>query len=290
MEFPDLGKHCSVSTCQRLDFLPYTCDRCHKVQCDEHRRYDDHKCPVEVDRRVPQCPICGQIIEVLASENVDRKINLHIEAGCPKSEGLKTAKFPCSHARCGAIELQKIVCPFCAQQFCIKHKQPGDHNCVKNPHKAATQNPPATSSQWEVWDKISEGATKLAETLAAHARKLKDSEKTRKVALLKNKSNATGPSSLAPDKRFYLEVVYPLDSKVDPKWFFFDENRKLGVVLDEVASAAKLKNNNNVPNAPKLQLFALKSGTLLPLNKSLKEMKETIASCDPILLEYHEAI
>ena len=30
-EFPDLGKHCSVSDCRLIDFLPFTCDRCNQV-------------------------------------------------------------------------------------------------------------------------------------------------------------------------------------------------------------------------------------------------------------------
>lgn len=30
-EFPDLGKHCAVSDCKLIDFLPFTCDRCDQV-------------------------------------------------------------------------------------------------------------------------------------------------------------------------------------------------------------------------------------------------------------------
>lgn len=30
-EFPDLGKHCTVDDCKQIDFLPFTCDRCHQV-------------------------------------------------------------------------------------------------------------------------------------------------------------------------------------------------------------------------------------------------------------------
>jgi len=115
---------------------------------------------------------------------------------------------------------------------------------------------------------------------------------------MKNKASATqdanahpqGPPNLAPDKRFYLEVIYPSDSKVDPKWFYFDENRKYGVVLDEVATAGKIKNQNNLPNAPKLQLFALKTGEPLPLGKSLKDCRDVVGSCDPVLLEFNDAI
>ena len=30
-EFPDLGKHCAVSDCKLIDFLPFTCDCCDQV-------------------------------------------------------------------------------------------------------------------------------------------------------------------------------------------------------------------------------------------------------------------
>ena len=30
--FPNLGKHCSVDDCKLIDFLPFTCDCCNKVQ------------------------------------------------------------------------------------------------------------------------------------------------------------------------------------------------------------------------------------------------------------------
>jgi hypothetical protein len=29
--FPNLGQHCSVSDCQQIDFLPFSCDACNKV-------------------------------------------------------------------------------------------------------------------------------------------------------------------------------------------------------------------------------------------------------------------
>jgi hypothetical protein len=28
---PDLGQHCSRDDCHQLDFLPFTCNACHKV-------------------------------------------------------------------------------------------------------------------------------------------------------------------------------------------------------------------------------------------------------------------
>jgi len=97
-----------------------------------------------MQKKVPTCPLCNQIIEVLPSEDINRKVatsfsplmtlkeffllievstqqvNRHIDAGCPKVEPLKTKVFACSIPKCQNHELQKIVCPFCNQQFCIR--------------------------------------------------------------------------------------------------------------------------------------------------------------------------
>lgn len=38
----DIGKNCSE--CHALDFLPYTCEHCHRVFCANHRKLDAHNC------------------------------------------------------------------------------------------------------------------------------------------------------------------------------------------------------------------------------------------------------
>ena len=45
MEFPELGQHCQVKTCNQLDFLPVKCDACKAKFCNEHWTYDGHECP-----------------------------------------------------------------------------------------------------------------------------------------------------------------------------------------------------------------------------------------------------
>lgn len=40
-----------------------------------------------------------------------------------------------------------------------------------------------------------------------------------------------------------------MESKVDPKFFFFESTARLGQVLDKVAAAGKIENLNNQANA-----------------------------------------
>lgn len=41
-------------------------------------------------------------------------------------------------------------------------------------------------------------------------------------------------------------MIFPLDLKLEPKFFFFDESQRWGVVLDRLAEHGKIQNENNV--------------------------------------------
>jgi len=100
------------------------------------------------------------------------------------------------------------------------------------------------------------------------------------------RASATGDGRIPQEKRFYVEIVFPVDSKVDPKMFFFDPTKRFGQVLDLVSNAGKIKNENNIAGKPKLVLMSLKSGKPIPLNKALGDCPELVVSGDAILLEY----
>jgi len=106
--------------------------------------------------------------------------------------------------------------------------------------------------------------------------------------MTKMRATAIGDNRIPQEKRFYVEVLYPMDSKVDPKMFYFDQTKRFGQVLDQVASAGKIRNENNVAGKPKLVLMSLKTGKSIPLNKVLGDCPELVVSGDPILLEYDD--
>ncbi|GAA5869796.1 hypothetical protein JCM16303_001796 [Sporobolomyces ruberrimus] len=43
----DIGTHCSLSTCNSLDFLPITCPHCSSIFCRHHSRPLSHDCPLD---------------------------------------------------------------------------------------------------------------------------------------------------------------------------------------------------------------------------------------------------
>uniref|UniRef100_A0A0K0F7Z9 AN1-type domain-containing protein n=1 Tax=Strongyloides venezuelensis TaxID=75913 RepID=A0A0K0F7Z9_STRVS len=129
-EFFDLGSHCGYFDCRQLDFLPMKCDACSECFCGQHIQYTNHKCKkgLEKDNQVPICPMCSKPIPVGKNENIDVKMNHHIDSGC-KFSGKKIFINSCNMERCKKKELVPIKCDKCRLNYCISHRFPKDHDC-----------------------------------------------------------------------------------------------------------------------------------------------------------------
>jgi len=94
-----------------------------------------------------------------------------------------------------------------------------------------------------------------------------------KVAVMKMKMHAEGDDRIPPERRVYVEVHYPSGDSalIKPKPMYFDSKYSVGKVLDLVAEAAKIENNNNKANSQKLCLTLVKTGAVLPPQVSLAE-------------------
>ncbi|KAI5682897.1 hypothetical protein M9H77_04125 [Catharanthus roseus] len=168
--FPNLGKHCSVEDCRQIDFLPFTCDSCHKVFCLEHRSYGRHKCPKanQNDVTVVICPLCAKGVRLIPDENPNITWESHVNTECDPSNYEKvTKKNKCPVPRCKEILTfsNTIKCKDCMVEHCLKHRFGPDHNCPgpKRPdtafqfssllnrsrrNESNSQQAPATSSSW----------------------------------------------------------------------------------------------------------------------------------------------
>ncbi|KAM9843106.1 AN1-type zinc finger protein 2A isoform 1-T2 [Aulostomus maculatus] len=134
MEFPDLGEHCSEKTCKRLDFLPMKCDACQDIFCKDHITYANHKCTssYKKDVQVPVCPLCNTPIPVKRGEMPDIKVGEHIDRDCRSDPAQRKRKIftnKCSKGGCKQKEMMRVTCNQCHLNYCLKHRNPLDHDC-----------------------------------------------------------------------------------------------------------------------------------------------------------------
>lgn len=140
--FPDLGKHCSDEECKLIDFLPFTCDRCDKVFCLQHRSYAKHMCPNanQMDVTVLICPLCAQGVRLVPNEDPNITWDNHVNGNCDPSNYQKvTKKKRCPVSGCKEILVfsNTIRCKECTQEHCLRHRFGPDHKCL-GPRKPDT--------------------------------------------------------------------------------------------------------------------------------------------------------
>ncbi|XP_058508488.1 AN1-type zinc finger protein 2A isoform X1 [Solea solea] len=134
MEFPDLGEHCSEKTCKRLDFLPMKCDACQEIFCKDHITYANHRCTssYKKDVQVPVCPLCNTPIPIKRGEMPDIKVGEHIDRDCKSDPAQRKRKIftnKCSQGGCKQKEMIRVTCDQCHLNYCLKHRNPLDHDC-----------------------------------------------------------------------------------------------------------------------------------------------------------------
>ncbi|XP_060521493.1 AN1-type zinc finger protein 2A-like [Cylas formicarius] len=134
MELPHLGKHCSKSGCNKLDFLPIKCDACDYLFCDEHYVYSSHDCQnsYKKNNQVPVCPLCNIPIPIQKGQHPDYVVGAHIDSDCqsdPAKNHRKVFTNKCSYKKCKTKEVIPVICKDCSTNFCLKHRHPTDHNC-----------------------------------------------------------------------------------------------------------------------------------------------------------------
>ncbi|CAD5215026.1 unnamed protein product [Bursaphelenchus okinawaensis] len=132
-EFPNLGSHCAISSCNLLDFLPFKCYKCDKEFCIEHFKCDQHECGIK-DVRVPVCPLCQQPVPVGKNESADMVVGQHIDNDCKSDPAQKkrTYQHRCTKKGCKKREVVQFTCPDCRNNFCVRHRHGDDHDCEGN--------------------------------------------------------------------------------------------------------------------------------------------------------------
>jgi len=135
MEFPDLGKHCRLEGCNRLDFLPVKCGGCKEIYCIDHYQYENHNCAEPAtNRQVPTCPLCDKPVPFQKAKTLDQIVSEHIDRDCDSKLAAKKRRKQkegrCCAPKCKVKELIELKCESCSKNVCLKHRHPTDHKCV----------------------------------------------------------------------------------------------------------------------------------------------------------------
>lgn len=209
----------------------------------------------------------------------------HLDAGCPKEVQLQSGKrYPCHVKGCKESEVTPIVCLHCRLNFCLGHRNPEKHECSKAPSdqpeskKTAETASSSNGPLHEAWKALQSRISKLRKSTGS---------KAKSGFNVKVKSTAIGNKKVLEQDRIYLEVLYPVDSGIDPKWMFFDAKHPAGRALDSIADEGKINNLNNQSTARKLALVDIASGTPIKLQTPLKSL---FHNGDTILLEYEDVL
>ncbi|XP_073233796.1 AN1-type zinc finger protein 1-like isoform X3 [Porites lutea] len=209
-EFPSLGSHCEEESCGQLDFLPFVCNGCNRTYCKDHRAKTSHSCTSNDQEDQGNMAKCG----ALSSEYQE-----------------------CAIEDCRSCDLVPVLCEHCHNNYCVRHRHQTDHKCSALPDKQARIKPE---------DRIKEIIGKELNKEKKGPGGMRNERRAAKVALMKIKMKAIGDPSVPQDERVYLRVLMPLGNKEREQPMFFSKYWTIGKIIDKIAVAAKLKNENNV--------------------------------------------
>jgi hypothetical protein len=128
-EFSDLGARCTLEECKQHDFLPFTCERCFKAFCLNHRTPDSHNCSVAVyEGNVIICPKCSHAMKASMQTDTQSLLVAHLRTSCKQARDTPL----CPVLGCGKklTETGSIVCPSCRKRVCLSHRYTDCHLCV----------------------------------------------------------------------------------------------------------------------------------------------------------------
>jgi hypothetical protein len=150
-----VGAQCHDPTCHLVDFLPFKCQHCAHLYCQDHfkvRSPSDHSgaghaCDqydeARANRVAPSCPLCSTPIAIPPGEDPNARMDRHIAHECSVVTGRQAqSRLPhCARVKCGKVLYAPIGCDRCRQQFCPAHRFPNAHNCAAgvNARPAAAQ-------------------------------------------------------------------------------------------------------------------------------------------------------
>ncbi|KZM20789.1 uncharacterized protein EKO05_0010864 [Ascochyta rabiei] len=262
----DIGKHCQMEYCGRLDFLPFPCQWCNKDFCVDHKSIEAHKCP-----------------DVKSVENGTSTTYAH-ESGRER---------PCSKPSCKNVIDTPLIggvdCPRCNRRYCMTHRHEEQHDCknlipIGARPSTVQQRTQSALSKLKLWaenkrneDEKRQSGPKKSGFLGLGRGSNSSAAVSAQVELNALKRAAKGDAKVPPEKRIYLHVEASTDTtkaKYPTGKFFYSKDITVGRVLDMAAKALQVENVNNRGGGEqdKLRVFHVQAGRLLKFSEKIGDV------------------
>ncbi|TFK55319.1 hypothetical protein OE88DRAFT_1623516 [Heliocybe sulcata] len=231
MDLQEIGAHCSVQSCNELDFLPIKCG-CERFFCRHHISPDAH-----------ECTSSSSSATVPGSTSL-RKLERCALDSCNKPSLESYVSDAGDHAG-----RQAALCPRCHLAFCAAHRYPESHSC--SAADPTTSQPPKNEAAQALLQKHFPPSGSQKTVKPSTTPKTKDPKKLaqlQKVQVMKMRHQA-GPgdprdksASVAVDQRLHVRVT--LENSDQEKIFWFRKSIGAGKALDCLAAHFSLSSSD----------------------------------------------
>ncbi|KAK9450197.1 uncharacterized protein V1518DRAFT_413206 [Limtongia smithiae] len=283
----NVGEHCSLSSCHRLDFLPFTCPECKSKYCSDHRHADSH-----------QCPALSKRTEVRRSPSPRRSSPIAAAGGQRLGGSGSEKRMSCYAPDCNTVINTTLspatICPTCRNMTCLKHRL--THKCPGTPivkqskeisaAKAALAKfaewknkqgaPPVATTSAKTATTAGTTATGISAYLKAKTGSSSGSSGSSVVARAKAvaalKAVAKGDTAVAPASRIYVYVETTVSGSTSKKVeMFFGKDYAVGKVLDKTAQRLQVTNHNSskADDKDRLRLYHVEGGRVLEFSEKI---------------------
>merc|ERR1712127_438060 len=133
MEMPHIGKHCQLKSCNQLDYLPFNCKHCRFSFCLGHWKPEDHSCSEIKKINLPENSSQHKTSQhsILQTKVTTTTSSGHSSSNKPEKPKKKRKQNPCNMPDCNGYNLVKMGCGDCGVNFCVKHRFPEEHECLR---------------------------------------------------------------------------------------------------------------------------------------------------------------
>ncbi|PWY77952.1 hypothetical protein BO83DRAFT_357429 [Aspergillus eucalypticola CBS 122712] len=274
-----IGSHCSLPTCNQLDFLPFRCPSCKGTYCLEHRTETAHKCP---NARISPSPSTTTTTTTTTSTSTNSQQQ--------QKPNIYTAD-QCAHISCktliNTLTDPGVRCDQCRKEYCLRHRLREGHDCrpvgnnnnnSRNGARGGNVGGGGTDTLKSMFGKLRAWGNKPSSSSSTSGSSGSGRKPpSRTVQLNSMKRTAKGENNIPNDKRIYLHVVGTSETTNKPATdpprgdFFFDERWKVGRVLDDAARRLQVENVNNRGGGEeeKLRVFHVEGGVFLEFGESV---------------------